>query len=482
MRILIGLLFFSLAAHADISVEYRISPIHGLIKFVYSAADFPHQSENLKELLQRSSYNTPEIQKAIETIKALKPSLFRGIEFHSQPFDDRADGMEVSQFITEQGIYATSIQDLGERIGGMMPLSDHARFLAALKVIEPVYKKLVWDKSISQLRSRKKDFEKIAKKADLTQMFNRAREFYHADWPAGADFIVGLFPIVFIKDFKNQSTGSSFGAVEEYGVMIDSDEDSVGGFGVIFHELSHSLYSAQPAEIMEKLNGYFTNNPSPYQLQAHTWFNEAVATALGNGWAAERAKPKKPDERWYNNPTVQTYAKAIYPLTKSYLEEGKSMDQTYIDSVIKIFSEVLPDSIYNYDGLLNRAILLSDQRLGSDTSLEFRKSFFMQSLSASSPLISERVDNHIGDQSSTLIVMVSDKGFDQLKALAKKMKILERNLPKLKKLKAGSLMSGLDKGRAVIVFKTDGTNDIATLVRLLKEKGKIDREGEGVLR
>ncbi len=476
-------LALSTTAIAKVTVEYRISPVHGLVKFVYAVAGEPHQSGNLKEIFNRSSYKTREIHDAIEVVQRMSSGLHRGIEFNTISFEDRADGMEVASFIAAQSIFASSLKELGERTVGIMPLSEHTQFFAALQRLEPVYKKLIWDKSIKQLRLHQQELEKLARRANLNQMFAQAKNFYRSSWPENLNFIIGLYPILHLKEFENSSSSSSFGSVEEHGVMIGgrAEEEVAGSFGVIFHELCHSLYGAQDVSFIEELNGYFTSSQSPYQLQAHTWFNEAVATTIGNGWAYGRAKPKKADEHWYNNVTVDTYAKAIYPLTKAYIEDGKSIDKSYIDMVIQLFAEALPDAIYTYESILNRVVVLSDQQVKRDLTSELRKNFFISSLASTSQMDVEKAFELFNDRSLAVIFIFSDKGWPQLKPHAKASKFVEQNLEKLKKMKTGSVLSGIEDGRPIIFIKSAGKDDLVAALAKMKAKKKIDREGKEIL-
>ena len=60
-------------------------------------------------------------------------------------------------------------------------------------------------------------------------------------------------------------------------------------FGVIFHELCHSLFKAQPMALQKELDSWFLSLRTPHAIFAYRYYNEALATALGNGWFTERA-------------------------------------------------------------------------------------------------------------------------------------------------------------------------------------------------
>ena len=58
---------------------------------------------------------------------------------------------------------------------------------------------------------------------------------------------------------------------------------------MVFHEICHSLYEAQPPAFQHEFERYFTESSSPHARLAYQQVNEALATALGNGWAYARA-------------------------------------------------------------------------------------------------------------------------------------------------------------------------------------------------
>ncbi|RYF31747.1 MAG: hypothetical protein EOO38_31440 [Cytophagaceae bacterium] len=118
--------------------------------------------------------------------------------------------------------------------------------------------------------------------------------------------------------------------------------------GVILHEMCHVLYDEQPAEIQHEIQKWFDENPSSFAPAAYTFFDEAMATALGNGYAYKELKGQMDSTEWYNNPYINGFAKALYPVAEQYLNSGKPIDKAFIDAAIAIFEKTFPDSLTDY--------------------------------------------------------------------------------------------------------------------------------------
>ncbi len=270
-------------------VEYKISRMHGLIDFAYALTEEPHRAPGVREIYVRSSEGTLKVKTAIEDIRSLSGVLHSGFDF-SSPVMSRQEGATVMDLTVVQSIWARDLEDLSQRVLGLMPLADHKKFFDALKVLEPVYGKLIWSSSSTELEKHKRKLDELAVKVNLDEMFKQAERFYRGQWPEKTPFLIGLYAVPFIKGFQNSTNSHSMGSVEEHGVMVGvKSKELPGSFGVIFHELCHSIYESQSNEFKKEFESYFKSSSSLYKNQAYMWINEALATALGNGWAYEKA-------------------------------------------------------------------------------------------------------------------------------------------------------------------------------------------------
>ena len=303
MRITLHFLFLSLIlsfgfcvpnlAWSDVQVEYKINRLQGLVDFALALSGEPHQSPGILEAFKRSKYNTPEIQRELETLTPIHSNLLNYYQFAGNP-PSRRDGAQVLKLVQTQSLFAKDLQDLSTRSLGLLPLAQHRDFFALLEKLEPIYDAVIWKASAPALRQHQLVLTKFAKKADLNRMFAAIEKLYHGAWPKGVPFSIGLYPVPYLSGFKNYTISQSIGSIEEHGVLIGSQNlDASESFGVIFHELCHSVYNTQPVEFMQSMDRWFASSSSPFKLQAQNWFNEAMATAIGNGWANARINSGK---------------------------------------------------------------------------------------------------------------------------------------------------------------------------------------------
>jgi len=470
------ILVFSVISRAEIKIEYRINKLHGLFNFVLAASDQPHTPPGLKEVFLRSKYNTKENQDLLTAFNLLDRSLQNGYNF-SKSIPGRENGVQVQDQILTQSFYAKDLADLNQRTIGLMPINDQIQFFSILKKFEPIFEELVWKGAEHQLKKHKNKLEKLAKKVNFQKMFETARIFYHANWPADAPFLIGLYPIPFLKDFKNSTNSHSIGSVEEHGVLIGIDDDVNDSFGVIFHELCHSIYGSQSADFQNEFYHYFADSKQPERFQTYDWINEALATAIGNGWAYEKANQVMQRKSWYNDPIIDALSKEIFAETKNYLSQEKPVDKDFIENTIVAYARKFPDAIYSYDKVLSKIIFVHNQSLTTNSTAKaiLRKNIRVFDFHASAPLVHEKTYSSISDTSNAAFIVFNDKDLSDFKTLSEHFSILKNNLTTIKNMKTSSFFSTVDENsRAFIVVKIEKETQLETALAKMLKVEKID--------
>lgn len=465
-------LFIRLDATAEVAVKYRVSRTHGLVKFVMAISGESHLSPNIKESFERSRFKEDSaVTKALKKIESIQDDLHIGMEYAGLKANEtRRSGMDVISFINIQSIFATSIDDLSERVLGTMPMAAHTAYFSALKELDPIYEELYWRPSSGSLYATQNKLESIAKKVKLNQMFKKAEKFYEASWPLDTPFVIGLYPILYLKNFRNSSTSQSLGSIEEHGVLVGTKDP--GSFGVVFHELCHSLYGAQPPEVMEKWDRYFKDGKSPYRLQTQTWMNETLATVLGNGWAYKQENGHLEKDNWYNHPIIDPFSQALYPKIMEYLDADKSFDQNLADFMISKFAELFPDAIYDYSHLLNKVVVLHDNKIlpYRELSRSLRKNFEISSLSSSTPLADPRTISTAKERAQdTLLLIFSNQSKADLKKLLAVVPDIGPQAKLLMNMKDRQIFSYLDtNSRAIIAIQASTSAQLHDAVTFMK--------------
>lgn len=478
-RLCLFIAFFSSVCLADVSVEYRISKVHGLINFAMAISGEAHYAKGLAELFKNSSYGkSTAIQAELKKLNQIKPSLFNSLQLKDW-VPGRQRGIDLNNHIIAQSIFSKNIKDLNERLLGMMALNDQIIFIEVLKKLEPVYDDLIWNKNIKELSEHKVKLEELARQVDLNTMFKKAEKFYKSTWPQDTPFVIGLYPVPFIKNFRNATSSQSLGSVEEHGVMVGAEsEDLKGSFGVIFHELCHSLYQSQSKEVMIEFEQLFAKSKSEYKQQAYSWINESLATALGNGWAFELANNGHMDKtEWYNEPTIDGYGKALYPLVKKYLDRNKAIDKSFVEQAVLLFGKSFPDSIYNYDDLTNELVFIHNKSMLKQESLIYtnlNQVFTTRSLESGSPISHGESITSILANDTTVMIVYSNDEFKEIEKLAKDVKAISKNMVTISKMKNRNIFSFLDdRSKAYIFIMVSSEKEFMEALQKMKALKKM---------
>ncbi len=339
VSILLGLIYV-LQIQAQ-QVEIKSSRLHGLLVFVYSNMNRPHYSPYLKEYTEKSEY--ADQMKAIFSDYADVDRDLNTAVNYSQNIKGYGDGFGVDDLFEIQSAYAEDIDDLFTRLQTTMPMDTFLKFKKMVKLTEPIYEKLIWKPQYSKLSEIEGIDKENAKKWKLSELFETANHFYGTAWPKEQEFLIALYPI---PPGKKHSNAHSLGPFESVGTITDA-KDHAGRFSVAFHEMMHSLYSAQPTEFKKELLSYYELDKKdadlPYRAGAQKFANEVFATALGNGWFYEVVTGAQDKASWYNDAHIETMARAMYDLTKTYLQQKKRIDKEYIKQYVASFKIKFPD-------------------------------------------------------------------------------------------------------------------------------------------
>ena len=477
MNVLTALMLslFGLQLQAAEKVEFVANKIHSLMVFVEAVSGSQTQPPSLKQLFDKSRFNNPASAKMIAQYQDLRPVLDRFIKFEDVP-SDRNNGVSVRSLVWIQSAYAADLADYQSRVMGFMQYNEMSQFRKVLEYFSPIHETLLWNPYSKELDKKVAFFEQQSKAWKLDELFKKAKHFYNSEWPEDQKFRISLFPI---PPDARRSTASSYGAFESVGVIIGEKGDE-GRFGVIFHELCHSLYATQGVDFQRKMSKWFAESKSPYGKLAHVWMDEVFATILGNGWAYSKIAGELDKAEWYNEPTINTFSKAFYPEVLKYLEAGRAIDEKLIKSAIDTFQKKFPDSIKELEPILANLVLVTDGSFGSSRPFSqlLRNSYRIRGMNSSSPI------NHVDTlkaikeaDTSTVFVIANWRNTKQLDSF-------KIDFPSLV-----NQMGRAQQGRNLLgIFDIDGRKFIVSILKepkgyeylaeKLKSIKKIDRLNE----
>lgn len=455
-------------ANANTRVEFSADRIHGLVVFVESISGNSIHAD-VKRTYEASKFNNPKSKKMIEEFRSLDFAL--GKEIVSLGVRERNAGRSVKHAILTQASFAKSLPDLRERTVSIMPLPELTKLFKVMSHFETAYDSLLWNPQKAALARVVKDFNRKAATWKLNDLFARASKFYGTDWPTEQKFRVSLFPVPL--DSKHDG-GTAYGAIASVGINT-SNKDLEGYFGNLFHELCHSLYEAQPINLQKQIAESFKKNPSKYSILTSNYLDEALATAIGNGWAYEKAKGKVEAADWYANEKINGLAKSFYPKVKDYLARGKTIDGEFINASIGSFEKLFPESILEFQPVMGNLILLSDGVISTrEIRGDLRAYFKIFSISGWEPINDDETLKAVRSVSSTVLAIVTQKQRSQIDSLDDVFKGISEHIELLPA--NGNYLAMFDIGvRKVIIIILDDPAQVPKAFKIMAQKKKVEK-------
>lgn len=461
-------------ARGAVRVEYRTSRTFGLYMFATSLAELPGRPRALADVFRGSQQDTPEARTQIAEFKTLQRALRNSADLEGYP-SSRPNSIRIEDLFIRRTLEARDVADLRRSGAGFLPPSDEGRFFDLLASLEPIYDSLIWDPNAAKFEEYLARFQAAVPDSMLDGLFDRAARFYGAEWPGDLPFTIAIYPI---PAGQGHTSAESAGSLETVAVLLE-EKDLPGRFGVMFHEMSHSLYAAQPADVQREFESYFDDPSNPYAAVAYALINEALATALGNGWAFDVVTGKRDDGSWYADSTIDGFAKAIYPLVTDYLARGQRIDRAFAARAIEQFRQTFPDAPFRFDTLFREIVLLADGEVVHSGELmdEFRGRFRVSSIYAFEPIDGAESMASFDGRRSPLIVGVGASRLGQLVALELKLPSLVDRMKALEEEPGEALLVGSEAGRAVVVMKLAGARSIPRAVEALRKMERLDPAG-----
>jgi hypothetical protein len=255
--------------------------------------------------------------------------------------------------------------------------ADLPRLEAVIKHFEPRFARW-WD---AEARAGSERFRqalqtRLAEKSVLEMVDSFAR-FYDITLPDGYPIYLNLFfrP-------KSDDTHTNGTQIENHAVVeFLPDEDVSLRLGVVIHELCHFFYSSGSDAHKRSLSRAFADSPDPMALAGLNIINEALATALGNGIAAERLldsatfKKKLETERgFYNDPAIDATAKALVPFLKEQISAGRTVYQpTFVADYLATLETKVPSLLKRPAMLLTELTIVSDSEFADVVNTDIRR-------------------------------------------------------------------------------------------------------------
>lgn len=455
----IVLFFIVFSSYSQIGFSFKISKPYYIFNFLETATSNNGFSSTFKDYIDKELSDNADFKKLTKEFSKINTN-------YSYTINDLPTGRKNNRYIHDlivsNLINSTTITEFRDKNIGILPNSDLQKLVYLLNETEKYYETYVWKKSesktlkiIEQASIYKNEIDKISPKI---------AHFYNTSMFKDVPYSVIFYPI---PVQKGMSTATPHTNSLSVGFLIEKEDDIQGILGVAVHEMSHVLYNEQSADFQNELNNFFKENKSEYSDLANNFFDEALATAIGNGWAYKKMTGKLDNHEWYANTYIDGFAHEIYPLIEEYLNLDKQLDKVFIDKAIELFAKKFPESIYSFDVLMNNVIIYSDEESNEKANeiLDVVKSNFkMSHFGMSSPILHEYSLEDLKNSTATQFIVINNNVTQNMEKLSEIFVPL-KNI----NLQENTVYTFKDTNRVIILIKYNTFSDLEILIRKMKE-------------
>ena len=442
-------------------ITFKISKPYCIFNFLETATNQQGTSSTLNDFIALNTKNDSVFKRLCLEFKNIQTDYnYKREEFP----ENRRQNRSTKDLIDIALVNSNTLDEFKNKTIGILPNSEQQKLVNVLKQTEKFYDNLLWNNNEQKLSNQKKELELYASKS--SEIFNKFQHFYNSSWTTDIPFIVTLYPI---PGKRGNSTATPHANSLCVGVLTDETRH-IERIGVVLHEMCHVLYDEQTKEFQHEIEKWFDNNKSPYKQYAYNFFDEGLATALGNGWAYKNLSGSIDTSEWYNNEYINGFAKELYPLVEDYINNNQQIDKQFIDKSIELFAKKFPNSVSDYGILLNRVSIYSD----AETDLEradlmntIGEKFQLSNVNSSSPILDKTSLELLKNSTQTQLVIISKNHKDNFNALRKMFPILSKINPT-----TNTIFSFYDKNNRpiIILFATENKyiNDLVKRMETLK--------------
>lgn len=377
----------------EINITY--SKLLSTYDFVKKLSD-RYPENKYKQLFKESDFNTPRYTGLINQFDTL--NLYESYYFQAYPIGQKRPVMTTS-IIQRNLINAESVTDFKKETFGIVPNSELLPLANILSGFEPVYNQLIYFPNKDEIEKKLEELKSFVEKSDISLFFEKGLTFYNSEWDYSIPIDIAIIPS--IKENGFTATAFLNNAVSEVPLKFKHNDIL---FSVLMHEIYHSVNNEQSLSFKQNIESWFKNNPSECSQYAYLLLDEALATAMGNGYVYEQLNGTPDKEDWYSNKYINLMAKGIYPVVREYLDNNKPVDQNFIDKYIAIYDKNFHDWLNELDNLLTNHYIITDNQ---DDLNYFWKNYPYSSISQSEVPLTQSSLERMKETPVTKIIIVS---------------------------------------------------------------------------
>ena len=383
-------------------IHIKYSKLLATYDFVQKLSDY-YPDNTSKEIFKASKYNVAAYTDLLIQLDTLR--ITESYHFQGYPSGQKSPVMTTA-LMERNLINSSSIAEFKSVSFGIVPNTELFAFSTILAQFEPVYDALIYQPNREQFEEKLQSLDDYVQNTHLAEYFETGLKFYNAHWDYSVSIDIAIIPSISDGGF----TANAFlnNAVSE--VPLNFVHNDIL-FCVLMHELFHNIYDWQSLEVKNNIESWFHANPSPHSQYAYLLLNEALATAMGNGYIYEGLNGKTDKDQWYNNKYIHQMAQAIYPMVKAYADHKKPIDKHFIDQYIQTYDAKFSDWTKELDHLLTYRYVLTDDE--KDFSY-FRKNFSYAGQSVYGMPLDQSSLEKMKQRPITKVVIVSQENEEKL--------------------------------------------------------------------
>ncbi len=448
MRVLLAVLVVSGVGAAE-AAPPRFEVLHrALPNLVYeldcvSGAISQCSLEAYKPLWESKFLSSPEDRAAIEVWKAIRAKYSQSVELPlgvTFPLGERGNSLSLFASARKATMMATSVDDLINRLDVMTLPHDRDAMADVVRRFEPRFR--VWWASQSKSGDAfAADLSKLLMRLDVRDLIMKFQAFYEA--PNRGDralpFLVLDRPAAdaHVHTFGEQVDGVSL-------IEVPPGDKATNRLDVVVHELCHYFYFTARPESIAAFQAAILASKVPGAIGAYRLFDEAMATALGNGlvgYAADRENSARRLARvqgFYNDPDIDRAAKALYAWVRVGSFNARISDPTFAAGYLEVLSKEYGESLAAPRLSMFTLLMFVDQRLTLDVDRVLSSKFHVNNNSSLVGLPEEpEVDPWYAAGHGTGLFIVPPEGLGEL---VKKKLITGADQKALTEAKGGAML------------------------------------------
>ncbi len=307
------------------------------------------------------------------------------------PLGGRADRLSLEARARRAAMMATSVDDLVSRLDLVMLPADRDALADVVRRFEPRFRAW-WVAQSKGGDAFAVELNKLLMRLDVRDLIIKFQAFYET--PIRSD---ATLPFLVLDRPADDAHVHTFGEQVEGVSLIEVPPGSkaTDRLDVVIHELCHYFYWSARPETLAAFQQHFATSTVPGALGAYRVFDEAMATALGNGLighAADReasARRLAKAQGLYNDPDLDRAAKALYAWVRVGSFNWRISDPAFAAAYLDVLQKEYREDLAAPRLAMFDLLMFVDQRLKLDVDKALRAKFHVNNTSSVSGLPEE---------------------------------------------------------------------------------------------